>query len=75
MGTPNERMKMCYRAIEVGMERALELLRPGTLPSRLYAEVIAAVEKAGSRITPDNPISAATASASRPGIIPSSANR
>ena len=47
LGTPNERTKMCYRAIEAGMEKALELLRPGTLPSALYAQVIAAVEKAG----------------------------
>jgi len=47
MGTPNERTKTCYRAIEAGMEKALELLRPGTLPSALYAQVTAAVEKAG----------------------------
>ena len=32
LGTPNERMKTCYRAIEAGMEKALELLRPGALP-------------------------------------------
>lgn len=47
LGTPNERMKTCYRAIEVGMQKALELLRPGVLPSVLYAQVIAAVEKEG----------------------------
>jgi Xaa-Pro dipeptidase len=47
LGTPNERLKICYRAIEVGMEKALELLRPGVLPSALYAQVITAVEKAG----------------------------
>jgi Xaa-Pro dipeptidase len=29
------------------MEKALELLRPGAIPSRLFAEVVSAVEKAG----------------------------
>ncbi len=47
LGTPNARMKTCYRAIEAGMEKALELLRPGAIPSRLFAEVAATVEKAG----------------------------
>jgi Xaa-Pro dipeptidase len=47
LGTPNARMKTCYRAIEAGMEKALELLQPGAIPSRLFAEVAATVEKAG----------------------------
>ena len=47
LGTPNARMKTCYRAIEAGMEKALELLRPGAIPSQLFAEVAATVEKAG----------------------------
>jgi Xaa-Pro aminopeptidase len=29
------------------MERALELLRPGALPSKIFQEVVSAVEKAG----------------------------
>ncbi len=47
LGTPNARMKTCYRAIEAGMEKALALLRPGAIPSKLFAEVAATVEKAG----------------------------
>lgn len=49
LGTPNARQKTCYRAIEAGMEKAMELLRPGAIPSRLFAEVAATVEKAGIR--------------------------
>jgi len=49
LGTPNERMKACYRAIDAGMDRALELLRPGAIPSKLFAEVSETVEKAGIR--------------------------
>ena len=49
MGTPNERTKVCYRAIDAGMEKALELLKPGVIPSVLFAEVSDAVEKAGIR--------------------------
>lgn len=47
LGTPNSRQKACYRAIEAGMERAMELLRPGAIPSKLFAETAATVEKAG----------------------------
>jgi len=47
LGTPNARMKPCYRAIEAGMEKAIELLRPEAIPSKLFAEVAATVEKAG----------------------------
>ena len=47
LGTPNSRQKACYRAIEAGMEKAMELLRPGAIPSRLFAETAATVEKAG----------------------------
>ena len=47
LGTPNARQKACYRAIEAGMEKAMELLRPGAIPSKLFAESAAAVEKAG----------------------------
>ncbi len=49
LGTPNQRMKTCYRAIDAGMEKALELLRPGAIPSKLFAEVAAAVEREGLR--------------------------
>jgi Xaa-Pro aminopeptidase len=47
LGTPNSRQKACYRAIEAGMEKAMELLRPGAIPSKLFAETAATVEKAG----------------------------
>lgn len=47
LGTPNARQKACYRGIEAGMEKAMELLRPGVIPSQLFAESAAAVEKAG----------------------------
>ncbi len=47
LGTPTARQKACYQAIEAGMEKAMELLRPGAVPSKLFAETAAAVEKAG----------------------------
>lgn len=47
LGAPNSRQKACYRAIEAGMEKAMELLRPGAIPSKLFAETAATVEKAG----------------------------
>jgi Xaa-Pro dipeptidase len=47
IGEPNARQRLCYRAIETGMERALEMLRPGVLPSHIFQETVAAVEKAG----------------------------
>lgn len=47
LGPPTEKQKACYRGIEAGMERAMELLRPGAIPSRLFEEVMKAVEKAG----------------------------
>jgi len=49
LGTPTRRQRECYRAIEVGMERAMEMLRPGEIPSHIFAEATAAVEKAGLR--------------------------
>jgi len=45
--TPNARQKACYRGVSAGMERAMELLRPGAIPSKLFEGVILAVEKAG----------------------------
>lgn len=47
VGTPTAKHKATYRGIEAGMERALELLRPGVIPSKLFEEVTKAVEKAG----------------------------
>ena len=47
IGTPTQKQKDCYRGIQAGMERALELLRPGALPSKIFQEVVSAVEKAG----------------------------
>lgn len=47
IGTPTQKQKDCYRGIEAGMERALELLRPGAIPSKIFQEVVSAVEKAG----------------------------
>jgi Xaa-Pro aminopeptidase len=52
IGTPNQRQKICYSAIEAGMERAMELLRPGILPSKIFEETVAAVEKAGLKEFP-----------------------
>ena len=47
LGPPSQRQKATYRAIEAGMERAMELLKPGAMPSRIFEEAVAAVEKAG----------------------------
>jgi Xaa-Pro dipeptidase len=47
LGPPSQRQKTCYQAIHAGMEKAMELLRPGVLPSRLFRETVAEVEKAG----------------------------
>ncbi|MBI5969446.1 MAG: aminopeptidase P family protein [Deltaproteobacteria bacterium] len=47
LGTPTQRQKACYRAIEAGMEKAMELLRPRAIPSKLFEEEAKAVEKAG----------------------------
>ena len=47
LGTPTPRQEMAYRAIEAGMERAMELLKPGAIPSKLFEETAVAVEKAG----------------------------
>ena len=47
LGNPADKHKACYRGIEAGMERAIELLRPGAIPSKLFEEVMKAVEKAG----------------------------
>jgi Xaa-Pro dipeptidase len=47
LGPPSAVHKAAYRGIEAGMERGMELLRPGAIPSQLFAEVTKAVEKAG----------------------------
>ena len=47
IGTPSQRQKACYQAIDAGMERALELLKPGAIPSKIFEESSKAVEKAG----------------------------
>jgi Xaa-Pro dipeptidase len=47
LGTPNQRQRAAYRAIEAGIERAMELLKPGVLPSKIFEETVATVEKAG----------------------------
>ena len=47
LGGPSVRQKACYRAVDAGMERATELLRPGAIPSKLFEEVITAIQKAG----------------------------
>ena len=47
IGAPTQKQKDCYRGIEAGMERALELLRPGAIPSKIFQEVVSAVERAG----------------------------
>lgn len=47
LGTPTQKHKACYQAIDAGIERSMELLRPGAIPSALFQEVVAAVEKAG----------------------------
>lgn len=47
IGASTQKQTVYYRAIEAGMEKALELLRPGALPSRIFQETIATVEKAG----------------------------
>ncbi len=52
IGLPNQRQKTCYRAIEAGIERAMELLKPGAIPSRIFEETSAAVVKAGIKDFP-----------------------
>lgn len=47
LGAPTRKQKACYHAIEAGMGRAMELLRPGALPSEILKEVAGTVEKAG----------------------------
>jgi Xaa-Pro dipeptidase len=47
IGAPGRKQAAFYKAIEAGMDRALEILRPGVLPSQVYQETIAAVERAG----------------------------
>ncbi|RPJ37472.1 MAG: aminopeptidase P family protein, partial [Deltaproteobacteria bacterium] len=49
LGTPTRRQRECYRAIEIGMETAMEMLRPGEIPSHIFEKATAAVEKAGLR--------------------------
>jgi Xaa-Pro dipeptidase len=47
IGPPTKKQTACYSAIEAGTEKALELLRPGALPSQIFQETVATVEKAG----------------------------
>lgn len=47
LGTPTARQKEYYDAITAGMEKAMELLRPGAIPSKIFEETIDATEKAG----------------------------
>ena len=47
VGAPTQKQKACYQAINAGMERSMELLRPGAIPSKIFEGVVAAVEKAG----------------------------
>ncbi len=47
LGSPSPRQKLCYGAVESGMEKAMEFLKPGAIPSKVFEEVILAVEKGG----------------------------
>jgi Xaa-Pro dipeptidase len=47
LGRPSPKHKNIYKAIEAGMERGMELLRPGAIPSKIFEETSKAVEKAG----------------------------
>ena len=38
LGAPTQRQKACYQAIDAGIEKAMELLRPGAIPSKLFEE-------------------------------------
>jgi Xaa-Pro dipeptidase len=49
LGPSTEKQRSCYRAIEAGLEKAVEFLRPGAIPSWLFEEIVQAVEKAGLR--------------------------
>ncbi len=52
LGEPTRRQRECYRAIEAGMEKAMEMLRPGAIPSHIFAEATAVVERAGLKDYP-----------------------
>jgi Xaa-Pro aminopeptidase len=47
IGPPTKKQKATYNAIEAGVESAMELLRPGAVPSKIYQQTVTAVEKAG----------------------------
>jgi len=47
IGAPAEKQAAYHEAIKAGMNKAMEILRPGVLPSQVYQETIATVEKAG----------------------------
>jgi len=49
LGTPSQKQKACYQGIEAAMEKAMERLRPGAVPSKLFEEAVATAEKAGLR--------------------------
>ena len=47
LGPPTQRQKFCYNGIKIGIERAIELLKPGAIPSKIYQEAVAATVKTG----------------------------
>ncbi|MCX5914897.1 MAG: Xaa-Pro peptidase family protein [Deltaproteobacteria bacterium] len=52
VGTPTAKHKACYSAITAGMNKAMELLRPGAIPSKIFQEVVSTVAKAGLKDYP-----------------------
>jgi Xaa-Pro dipeptidase len=46
-GEPGERAQKCHRAVQAGIERAYEIIRPGLPASKLFKEVMEAVRKSG----------------------------
>ena len=47
IGDPNEKHRKVYEAVQTGVLKAVELLRPGALPSKLFETMIEGVRKAG----------------------------
>ncbi|WBY04019.1 Xaa-Pro peptidase family protein [Ramlibacter tataouinensis] len=46
-GEPSARAVQCHRAVQAGIERAYEIIRPGLPASTLFKEVMEAVRKSG----------------------------
>lgn len=46
-GEPSPRVQQCHRAVQAGIERAYEVIRPGVPASTLFNEVMTAVRKSG----------------------------